>query len=112
MLSAATLVYLAIPFFIFFLGWLRWPLAILMTILLGTALWTAVRQLLPDRRSVDFRELVPGSAVNCAFAFAGVVSLLYISGISGFGFQTPDWQKHFAIVNDLAGNPWPVLYPA
>jgi hypothetical protein len=33
MLSAATLVYLAIPFFIFFLGWLRWPLAILKILL-------------------------------------------------------------------------------
>jgi len=112
MLSAATLIYLAIPFVVFFVGWLRWPLAILMTILLGAAVWTAVRQLLPDRPSVNFREFVPGTAVNCAVAFAGLVFLLYISGVSGFGFQTLDWQKHFAIVNDLARNPWPVLYPA
>ncbi len=112
MLSAATLVYLAIPYFIFFLGWLRLPLAIPMTILLCAAVWGAVRQLLPDRQAVNFRELVPGSALNCAFAFAFLVTLLYISGISGFGFQTPDWEKHFAIVNDLARKPWPVLYPA
>jgi len=112
MLSAATLVYLAIPFFIFFLGWLRWPLAILMTVLLGAALWAALRQLLPGRRSVRFRKLLPGNAANCAFAFGGLVFLLYVSGISGFGFQTSDWEKHFAIVNDLARNPWPVLYPA
>jgi hypothetical protein len=112
MLSSATLLYLALPYFIFFLGWLRLPLAIPITILLGAAVWTAVRQLLPDRRSVDFREFVPGTAVNCAFAIATLVMLLYISGIAGFGYQTPDWEKHFAILNDLANKPSPALYPA
>lgn len=107
MLSAATLVYLALPYFIFFLGWLRLPLALPLTALLCAALWSAVRQLLPDRRSVSFRDLVPGTAVNCAFGFAALVILLYISGVAGFGFQTPDWEKHFAIVNDLARNPGP-----
>lgn len=112
MLSAATLVYLAIPYFIFFLGWLRLPFAITMTILLCAAVLSAVRQLLADRRSFSFREFVPGTAVNYAFAFTTLVILLYISGISGFGFQTPDWEKHFSIVNDLARNSWPVLYAA
>jgi hypothetical protein len=112
MLSAATLVYLALPFFIFFLGWLRWPLAVLMTVLLCAALFCALRQLLPDRRAINFREFVPGSRLNCAFAAAALVFLLYITGIAGFGAQTPDWQKHFAIIDDLVRNPWPVLYPA
>jgi hypothetical protein len=112
MLSAATLIYLAIPFFIFFLGWLRWPLAILLTVLLSAALWAALRQLLPNRSALKFRELLPGTPVNCVSALTGLVFLLYLSGVSGFGFQAPDWQKHFAIVNDLAWNPWPVLYPA
>jgi hypothetical protein len=74
-LTIAALAYLALPNFIFFIGWLRWPFALIFSLLLAysfrTAIdWQQVVWQLPYRKSVCL-TIVTAALVWCAFGGAG-----------------------------------------
>lgn len=110
-LTPASLTFLAIPWLIFVVGWLKGYLATLCGLLILLALYQSVRksgglfgraQDEPDTISIDGRAIILTALVASL--------LLGTSGIGGFGPQDTDWIKHNAILKDLVERPWPVVY--
>lgn len=103
-LVGSSYLYLVIPIVIFLFGWLRPPLALVVSsgLLLGT--WKTIA-------GFGYREDHPPRAarflVLAALIAAGWVLL---SGIDTFGFQNPDFRARNTIFRDLIERPWPVLY--
>lgn len=110
-LILSSLVYLALPYLIFAVGWLRWYYALLCVSLIVFALYCLIRTL--DHLAGD-EQAGPGEAGlgRWAVILAAVVAVLFlgISGVGGFGYQDPDWLKHNAILKGLVERPWPVVY--
>lgn len=105
-LSRAAVVYLAVPVFVFFFGWLR-PLPL---VLLGAGLaWGLThvwRAFAGSGNSEGWR------ADRWLCAAVGVVAALWValSGIGEFAFQNFDHNARNAILHDLVERPWPVQY--
>jgi hypothetical protein len=106
-----SLLYLALPYLIFVVGWLRWYLALFYVILIILSLYVCIqkaesyyRQGLdkPDQIYFDGKILI-------LIIIIGTL-LLGISGVGGLGYQDTDWIKHNAILKDLIEKPWPVIY--
>jgi len=110
-LVITTLGYLALPVFLFCLGWLQLPWAIGFTLILGLGLWLAI---------ADFRHEELAQALNIglqrvtwrggAATVVVCLGLILISGVGGYGYQTGDWAKHEILLKDLVDYPWPVFY--
>lgn len=101
--SILTLAYLALPNFIFFLGWLRWPFALLMS---SALLWSIFKAI--DWRLVTWRlpcdRWVLLAAVTTAFVWCA------FGGAGHFGAANIDWEVRDAVLGDLAYGDWPVSY--
>lgn len=106
-----SLIYLAIPYFLFFYGWLWWPYALGFGAILAVALGLAI-QICAGEEGFGLRSLLPRSPTDGLLTVAVTLSLLYVSGIGGLGHQQKDWEKHNAILADLVQRPWPVAYGA
>ncbi|GAK51959.1 hypothetical protein U14_03205 [Candidatus Moduliflexus flocculans] len=101
-----SLFYLLLPYLIFFIGMLKWPIALLMTIcaLVGAmACSRAVAAPIPEERASCSRWF-------WVTLFFVVACCLLISGIGGYGYQDHDWFKHNAILSALIESPWPLSY--
>ena len=103
LLTIAALAYLALPNFIFFIGWLRWPFALIFSLLLAysfrTAIdWQQVVWQLPYRKSVCL-TIVTAALVWCAFGGAG-----------HFVAASIDWQARDVVLGDLVYGDWPISY--
>ncbi len=111
-LVGATLGYLSLPVFIFFLGWLKMAWAIAFTLLLGVGLWFAVADF---RRAINITQLLDAwvhrvSRHSLTVTVAVCTLLVLISGVGGYGYQTGDWTKHEILLKDLVDYAWPVYY--
>lgn len=111
-LVGATLSYLAIPVFIFCLGWLKLPWAILCTLVLGGGLWFALADLRGEPRIAQALNAWLGlvNRRSVAITVAVCAFLVLISGVGGYGYQTGDWTKHEILLKDLVDYAWPVYY--
>lgn len=89
--------YLLIPAVIFLLGFIT-PIAGITIVCLLTTAWASVAFMPSQRSYVSKSWLAP-------ITFA-VLMLLFIGFPSGP--YVYDWIKHWAIINELAANPWPV----
>jgi hypothetical protein len=97
LLTAVSLLYLALPVAIFLAGWLR-------------PLWAAVGLLgllgllarVAPPRAFRLEATVPALAIALAAAL--------LSGVGGAGLQNWDYNKHNALLHDLIRLPWPVRY--
>jgi hypothetical protein len=110
-LIPVSLLYLGLPYAIFFAGWLRWYYALPCIGLVALPLLYAVRDL--DEIVGRKQEQAHGPTLkwrHVALVFLAALPLLGISGVGGFGFQDTDWLKHNAILKDLVTRPWPVVY--
>jgi hypothetical protein len=111
-LYVASYVYLALPYFVFFGGWLRQPYSTLFILLLIAALvagFRAASKLCSTSAAQDAQV----SARTVALFLLPVVIVALIAGTGGWGFQSPldsDWYKHNSILRDLVTEPWPVIY--
>jgi hypothetical protein len=112
-LIPTSLVYLSLPYAIFFVGWLKWPLALLCIGLVALPLLWRIRetgqvagmgedQTPPDRPGFGVRHVI--------LSLLAALLLLGISGVGGYGYQDLDWLKHNAMLKDLIEHPWPVVY--
>ncbi len=103
--------YLALPYVLFFVGWLRWYLAILDTGLVLIALlyiWPETRPL--KGKAEDPPTNAGFKARHLVLVLAASTLLLALAGVGGVGYQDPDWLKHNAILKDLIEQPWPIVY--
>jgi hypothetical protein len=106
-----SLFYLALAQVIFFVGWLKWYLALFCVALVVLPLFTSIREIdqivgleqkQPDRALFGVHHIILVILVSAL--------LLSVSGIGGYGYQDTDWLKHNAILKDLIEQPWPVVY--
>ncbi len=110
-LIPASLFYLAFPYVIFFVGWLKWYFALLCIGLVAFPLLRSVREI---DRIVGKEQARPDGSVlrprHIILLLLAVILLLSISGVGGYGYQDTDWLKHNGVLKDLIERPWPVAY--
>jgi hypothetical protein len=108
-LTPLSLLYLALPYLIFFVGWLRLPWAAagigLLCLTLSLVLLVSTRR--PPEPADEDAALAPRLVVLILLVCA---AWLYLGGIGGYGYQDSDWIKHEAVLKDLSEHPWPVTY--
>jgi hypothetical protein len=101
-LARVTICYLALPYFIFFIGWFNIPAAAILLILLIAGL---VRSL-PAINSTA-HDCITWSDI---LAFLAILIWVNLSGIGGYGYQWSDYTVNNARLLDLVANPWPIRY--
>jgi len=90
------LLYVALPCLIFLLTFVQPALGLPLAAALAFALWQAA---MPLHWRFDWREyLVPLLVAAALVALVGIVT----------GHAAYDWIKHWALINEIADNPWPV----
>ena len=102
-LSVAALAYLALPNFIFFLGWLRWPFAVFFSLLVASSIFVAI----------DWRRMVwqmPYRAPVLLMIIATAFVWSAFGGAGHFAAATIDWTVRDAVLGDLVYGGWPVSY--
>ncbi len=103
-LQRISILYLAIPFIIFCMGWLRLSVAVPAVIIILFALW----QLFKNSPTLTFH--FPLSTRSAAFCLLLAGTWLLLSGVGGYTFQ--NWDHHWrnAVLHDLINYDWPVFY--
>ena len=98
--------YLLVPICIFFLGWLKLFLGIVLTIL-----FTFFGYKLYEVLKVDTNNLFnKKSILYWSIALIVICVWVYFSGIGGFSYQNDDFWARNAILRDLINYDWPVIY--
>ena len=104
-LLRVTLIYLALPYFLFAAGWLKPAVA---AVLAGVLLVSLVRALrLPPPPPSSPPEETTLRSLLC---FVAILVWVHLSGVGGYGYQTDDYQMHNSRLLDLVERPWPVRY--
>ena len=105
-LIPSSLFYLALPYLIFFGGWLKWHLALLCVGLVVLPLFFCIREI----GQIVEAEQLHGSVFSIRHGILVLlisVLLLGISGVGGYGYQDTDWLKHSA-ASSRNQTRWPV----
>ncbi|HRR77899.1 MAG: hypothetical protein IJK31_06340 [Ruminococcus sp.] len=98
-------IYLAIPMYIFFFGWLKTPVAMLMFAVLTAGLLLALK----SAPKMDVSQITCANLPKLALMAAMAVIWVYLSGIGGFAFQNYDHMWRNGILEKLVDNDWPVI---
>lgn len=104
----AAVVYFYPPIFIFISGWLRWPIAVILTLTTASLLYNFYHTEIAAMRRRLSKETGP-----TAFRFVRiyVFSTLALAalGTGGLAGQAADWTKHNMILQTLISEEWPVI---
>lgn len=104
-----TFLYISLPVFIFFFGWLHSAYAVVLSGLLLLGVWRYLSRSIThlDLAAPSVRVVNPSQWLLIAGLAFGWV---FFSGIGGFANQ--DWDHHFrnALFRDLIVDDWPVYY--
>lgn len=103
---ALSLLYIFLPVFLFFAGWLRLALAVPLCLLLLWLFMRVSKKLCTGAGRVGVRYEPEYWITLCAVVF---IWLLF-SGIGGFSYQNSDYFVRNPIYRDLVAQPWPVFY--
>ncbi|MES2796792.1 MAG: hypothetical protein V4683_12550 [Bacteroidota bacterium] len=102
-LKVISVIYLAFPYFIFFLGWLKLPIGVFLSLLLLVGLYLYSKgQNDPKIPQIPLFQLIA--------IFLIVLLWVLFSGAGGFGYQNHDYYKHNSLLKDLTDQHWPVSY--
>lgn len=108
-LLISSVAYLLLPMLIFFIGWLKPILALILSVIAiyaGYIFVVRLRSYLPHK-TVSFS--IPNKVILGILLIN--MSLVLISGIGGIQkWQTSDWAKHNAVLESLIDHPWPVFF--
>ena len=100
-INRAAWLFLAAPYLIFVVGWLR-PLITFPFVIIFTALFLNVLRGQEDGKGIERRDGI--------LAFCVISLVLFFSGIGGYTFQNWDFHGRNAVFHDLVNYPWPVVY--
>lgn len=100
-----SIIFLALPYFFFFFGWLKIEIAIPLTLLLGACVSIQIRSLF----DLNFKK-INHFFVNNKILLLIIVCWISLSGVGGIGYQNGDYEKHNAIIHDLINFNWPIKY--
>jgi hypothetical protein len=99
-----TLFYIILPIIIFFIGWLKWPLAFILSILILLASYLVCKD------KVD-NEVMKLSKLSIFVIIFIAILWCFMAGQGGYFSQSDDYQYRNAIFRDLINMNWPVMYP-
>lgn len=102
-ITAATLIYLALPNLIFLAGWLRPVAAIPMLALTLLAMIQFLRR-------EDMRWRVPQSTGACVMIILVAFAWASLGGAGHFFYANPDWLMRDKVLGDLTFSDWPPAY--
>lgn len=105
-----SLLYLAIPVAILFLGYLKPIIGIAFTLMVGAGVYYAIKNSSKDKdgalneRSIEIKPLT--------LVILSLLSVFFIfyAGVGEFAFCTIDHRVRYAILKDLIDYKWPVIY--
>ncbi|MCA2000698.1 MAG: hypothetical protein LDL51_02410, partial [Chloroflexi bacterium] len=106
-LSRISILYLALPFILFALGWLRLSIAIPIVIIILWAVWKLLTQSPTSNLQLPITNYhLPINLLLVTFLW------LFLSGVGGYAFQ--NWDHHWrnAVFHDLIAYDFPVVYAA
>jgi len=101
-----SVIYIALPIFIFLAGWLRLAIAVPVCIIFLISLFLMIKnQPEPIKWHITKAQwyMVAASVIILAL-------WVFFSGIGGFSFQNIDYHDRNAIFRDLIDRSWPVIY--
>jgi hypothetical protein len=111
-LVRSSLAYLAIPYAIFCVGWLRWYWSLPIIALIVVSL-LEYDHLTQRHATVPTSSPEPSPLLTWHhLIFLLLLALMWVSlsGAGGVGYQRGDWVKHESILQDLIEKRWPVVY--
>lgn len=94
--------YLSLPLIIFFLGWLKFYIALPLTLALLIPLLFCFKH--------KYIEFSNKSLLKFVICLLIITIFLVLSGIGSIGYQNWDYSKHNALLRDLINYKWPVIY--
>ncbi len=97
--------YLSVPMFCFFSGWLRIPVALGMELVLALGLFFALR----SAPKMEVSPFTRGHIPQLLLLLLLSVVWVYLSGIGKYAFQNEDHMFRNAIFEKLVENDWPVI---
>lgn len=110
-LSYISILYLTIPYFLFFGGWFRIYYAIIFIAILSTAVFFTLKSLKNTfNTSINKEDLFSIKYSPLIISLVLIILWVILSGTGGIGFQNNDYFKHNAILSDLIKHDWPVKY--
>lgn len=104
-LNQLSIVYIAIPLFVFLLTWLKPYIAIIFSVLLMYAIYCGYFK----NKKVSFKGFLNSNSVFITILLVSVF-WCYFAGIGGFWNQSNDYHWRNAIFRDLINYSWPVYY--
>lgn len=107
------MIYMALPLFCFFCGYLRWYFMLLCVGTLAVVTCFAWKGSGKETAGIiDADRQMPGLSWKTILLVFGV-SLIwtYLGGMNGYFFQSWDWAWRNAVYFDLIEYNWPVIYP-
>lgn len=97
-------VYTLIPVYVFFVGYFKSYISVILTIILT---YTLI-QVQKNNSNKEYFNIKLGSII-IILIISG--TWVYTSGVGGYWLQRADWQWRNALVNDLTNYSWPVIFP-
>ena len=101
-----SVVYIALPVFIFLAGWLRLVIAVPVCIVFLISMFLMLR----NRPEPVAWHLTAKDRKIIIAALLILALWVFFSGIGGFSFQNLDYDDRNAILRDLINKQWPVIY--
>ena len=106
-LRKTAILYMALPLFVFYCGFLRWYYSLLCCTALLYVVWHAVSKQSEDA-AFGRESIIGGKTVCVVFLFTLLWS--YLGGMNGYYYQSSDWNCRNAVYFDLIQFDWPVIY--
>ena len=112
-LYASIVLFLTIPLFMFFMGYLKLVVGIPLTLIFAGVLLYSVSDCLndPDGHKLSSPETTLEVPVSYIIGFAVTALLIsYVSGVGEYIYSLQDHEYRRAILRDLIDYDWPVIY--
>ena len=103
--TASTILYLALPNFIFLFGWFKLLFALPLALLVSIAIW----QSLPRHNAQPMLLSQPSTASTLCLLLLAAAWTAF-GGAGHFGYANSDWAIRDAVYADLFFGQWPIAY--